>query len=64
MKRVDLEKHLRSHGCEYLRDGGNHPIWWNPATGAITAIPPHREIDTYTARGACKQLGIPSPSFR
>ena len=30
MKRLDLEHHLRTHGCFLAREGGNHPIWKNP----------------------------------
>ena len=64
MKRVDLEKHLRAHGCRFERQGGRHPVWVNPATGVTAPLPAHREIKTATGRQACKQLGVPPPPFR
>jgi predicted RNA binding protein YcfA (HicA-like mRNA interferase family) len=32
MKRRDLLKHLRQHGCQFVREGGAHSIWENPIT--------------------------------
>lgn len=49
MKRRDLLRHLRQHGCQLVREGGAHSIWENPATGRRTSIPRHREIPDYTA---------------
>lgn len=31
MKRRDLVRHLRAHGCEFLREGGNHSVYVNRA---------------------------------
>ena len=31
MKRVDLVRHLETHGCEFLREGGRHTIYVNRA---------------------------------
>ncbi len=33
MKLGDVERHLRGHNCEILRQGARHTMWWNPATG-------------------------------
>ena len=33
MKRKDLVRHLSSHGCEILREGGNHSVYVNRASG-------------------------------
>lgn len=30
MKRRDLIRHLEHHGCEFLREGGNHTVYVNP----------------------------------
>ena len=30
MKRRDLLKHLRWHGCQFVREGGDHSIWGKP----------------------------------
>lgn len=29
MKRRDLLRHLEEHGCELLREGGNHTVYIN-----------------------------------
>jgi len=62
MKRRDLLRHLRQHGCRFVREGAEHSIWENPATRRRTSVPRHREIPNYTAARICKQLGIPVPS--
>jgi mRNA interferase HicA len=61
MKRRDLLRHLRQSGCRFVREGGDHSIWENPANGRRTAIQRHREIPKYTAERICKQLGVPPP---
>jgi len=61
MKRVDLVRHLVSHGCYLDREGANHSIFRNPANGRCTAVPRHREIKESTARGICDQLAVPRP---
>jgi mRNA interferase HicA len=58
MSRKDLLKHLRQQGCEPLREGRAHSIWVNPAN---QQIPRHREINDYTARAICRQLGVSEP---
>jgi len=62
LKRRDLLQHLRQHGCRFVREGGDHSIWGNPAAKRRTTVPRHREIPDYTARRICKQLSIPVPS--
>lgn len=59
MKRRDLIKHLREHGCVLQEHGSKHDMWLNPRTNMQTTVPRHREIPTPTGRGICKQLGIP-----
>ena len=61
MKRQDLIRHLQRHGCLLLREGRGHSVWVNPANGMQSTVPRHREINDYTARGICRQLGIPEP---
>jgi len=38
VKRRDLERHLRAHGCQPVREGGRHTIWENPANEALAAV--------------------------
>jgi mRNA interferase HicA len=61
MKRRDLLRHLKAHGCRFLREGREHSYWENPAKRLKTSVPRHREIPDYTAASICKQLGIPTP---
>ena len=61
MKRRDLLRHLRQQGCRFVREGGEHSIWENPANNRRSSVPRHREILDYTAVKICKQLGIPNP---
>ena len=58
MKRRDLLKHLKSHGCILLREGGRHSWWHNPDLNKRSAIPRHSEIDNTLARKICKDLGV------
>ena len=61
MKRRDLLKHLNNHGCQLVREGGEHSIWENQVTKRRTAIPRHREVPDFTAARICKQLGVSIP---
>ncbi len=61
MKRQDLVRHPRQHGCELLREGRSHSVWQNSAINRQSTIPRHREVDDYTARAICRQLGVPEP---
>lgn len=58
MKRRDLLIYLTQNGCELLREGSEHSVWWNPNTRVRTSIPRHREINDYTAIKICLQLGL------
>ena len=59
MKRGDLLRHLRLHGCYLRREGGSHSLWTNPATGHIEAVPRHNELSDLLARKICKKLSVP-----
>jgi mRNA interferase HicA len=61
MKRAELLRHLTQHGCQLLREGGRHSIFWNPATRNTSAVPRHAEIVNPVANRICKDLGIPRP---
>ncbi|MFL6231636.1 MAG: type II toxin-antitoxin system HicA family toxin [Thermoanaerobaculia bacterium] len=61
MKRIDLIRHLESHGCQLLREGGSHSVFVNRVTRKSSAVPRHREIDEFLARKICKDLEVPSP---
>ncbi|MBW3539713.1 MAG: type II toxin-antitoxin system HicA family toxin [Planctomycetes bacterium] len=61
MKRKDLLRHLRSHGCSRLREGGKHSIYYNPNNNQTTSIPRKREINEFLVRKICRDLGIAQP---
>lgn len=59
MKREELLRHFRQHGCELLREGGRHSWWVNTALNTRSSVPRHSEIDDNLARKICKDLGLP-----
>ncbi|HEX9670790.1 MAG TPA: type II toxin-antitoxin system HicA family toxin [Thermoanaerobaculia bacterium] len=59
MKRKELLRHLRRHGCYLKREGGEHSVWCNPRTGEIEAVPRHTEIPQLLARRICRGLSVP-----
>tara|TARA_A100001391_G_C4951658_1_gene247360 strand:+ start:429 stop:614 length:186 start_codon:yes stop_codon:yes gene_type:complete len=61
MKRRDLIRHLESHGCELLREGGSHSWWHNPSQNKRSAVPRHREVNDHLARKICNDLGVNKP---
>ncbi len=61
MKRTELIRHLASQGCQLLREGGRHSIYWNPTNRKTSAVPRHSEILEPVANRICKDLGIGRP---
>jgi len=61
MRKRDLERHLRDHGCRLERQGAGHEIWLNPANEQETTLPRHRDIKPGTVRSICRRLEIPPP---
>jgi mRNA interferase HicA len=59
MKRTQLLKHLRAHGCVFIREGGSHSWWENPKQNRRSSIPRHSEINDNLARKICRDLGVP-----
>ncbi len=59
MKRLDLERYLRGHGCQRFKRSGKHEVWWNPANGMMSTIPRCHEINDLTVRNLCRDLQIP-----
>lgn len=58
IKRNDLIRWLKGHGCTLHRQGARHEIWKNADGSARTPVPRHREVPRTTAQVICKQLGI------
>jgi len=61
VKRRDLIRHLETHGCQLLREGGKHSVYWNPASRKVSTVPRHTEINDFLARKVCRDLEIPLP---
>jgi mRNA interferase HicA len=61
VKRRDLLGHLENHGCQLLREGGNHTIYVNRAKAKSSTVPRHREINDFLARKICRDLEVPEP---
>ena len=59
MKRRQLERHMKRHGCGLAREGSRHSIWRNLTTRETSAVPRHSEIADRLAQKICKDLGIP-----
>ena len=57
MKRADLIKTIEGLGCEFVRHGGKHDWYRNPATGVAQPVPRHREINERLARRIIRMLG-------
>lgn len=59
MKRRDLERHLRAHGCREV--GGSKHAKWRGPQDQVSAVPRHKEIGPSLVRAICRQLGAPAP---
>jgi mRNA interferase HicA len=58
MKRTEFLKYLRTHGCEFMREGARHSWWANPSQNKRSSVPRHTEISDVLARKICKDLGV------
>jgi mRNA interferase HicA len=58
MNRRDLIKRVEAAGCVFIRHGGKHDWYQNPATGMAQPIPRHREINEHLARAILKKLSV------
>ena len=62
MRRLDLIRHLEANGCELLREGGSHTVYFNPQARKVSTVPRHREINDFLARKICRELEVPEPA--
>lgn len=58
MKRQAFIRELEKAGCEFVRHGGRHDVYRNPATSSQAPIPRHREIADSLCKLIRKQLGL------
>jgi mRNA interferase HicA len=64
MKRRDLVRHLREHGCILDHEGGRHTVFLGPSNNRISSVPRHTEIKNGLVRKICNDLEIPYPFRR
>ncbi|MEO7317750.1 MAG: type II toxin-antitoxin system HicA family toxin [Chthoniobacteraceae bacterium] len=57
MKRRDLISKVEALGCVFIRHGGKHDWYQNPATRVAQPVPRHREIKDHLARHILRMLG-------
>ena len=57
MKRRDLIRKLEEGGAVFIRHGGKHDWYQNPATKMAQPIPRHTEINEMLARSIIRKLG-------
>lgn len=60
MKVSEMKQLLRKNGCFLIRDGGNHEVWYSPATNRKFAVPRHntQDVPTGTYRSIMKAAGL------
>ncbi len=61
MKRRDLIRTLERQGAVFIRHGGKHDWYQNPATKVCQPVPRHTEIKEYLARSIIRQLSGDQP---
>ncbi|MCM1054088.1 MAG: type II toxin-antitoxin system HicA family toxin [Bacteroides sp.] len=56
----ELKKLLKKNGCYFLREGGNHDIWYSPITNSQFPVGRHdsQEVRRGTFQAIKKQSGI------
>lgn len=58
MKRQAFIKELEQAGCVFVRHGGRHDMYRNPANGQQAPVPRHSEIAPTLCEVIRKQLGL------
>ncbi len=48
----------------FLREGGNHSIYYNPTNSRISALPHHCDVKFFIVQKICKDLEIKSPDSK
>lgn len=61
MKRRDLIRKIEDLGCVFIRHGGRHDWYQNPATKVAQPVARHREIKEHLALHILKMLGGGKP---
>jgi hypothetical protein len=59
VKRGDLLRHLRRHGCYLKREGSSHSLWCNQQRARWRPYRGNTEIANKLARKICRNLSVP-----
>ena len=59
--RRELERPLARYGCQPLREGSRHSLFYNPENERTSTIARHKEVDDFLSRKICRDLKIPPP---
>ena len=60
MKVSELKRMLRENGCYFVKDGGEHEMWFSPISGKKLRVPRHdaKELPTGTKNRILKDAGL------
>jgi predicted RNA binding protein YcfA (HicA-like mRNA interferase family) len=60
MKYSELERKLSKAGCQLVKSGGNHPIWFSSITGKTFPTGNHKneKVKTGTLKSISKLSGV------
>ena len=56
MKKSELLKRIKAHGCVFVKHGKKHDVYENPRTGAEERIPRYNDINEILAGVIIKNL--------
>lgn len=60
MKYSELERMLRNAGCQIIREGANHCLWYSPTTGKTFPVGRHKtqEVPSGTLKSIQRAAGL------
>ena len=60
MKVSELKRMLKENGCYFVKDGGEHEMWFSPISGKKLRVPRHdaKELPTGTKNRILKDAGL------
>ena len=60
MKKSELTKKLMNAGCQFIRNGTRHEVWYSPLTDHEFTLPRHqaKEVANGTLNKIEKQSGV------
>ena len=56
MKKGELLKRIKAHGCIFVKHGKKHDVYMNPRTGMEERIPRHSDINENLAKAIMRNL--------